>query len=125
VAVDGVSNVSALKLSNVSFRGKCARLGNALKLPSPTKLARLAHFPPASQAGRLVGPVFYVYVLSLVVPLKKVLVTSPSLPVCVKFYKNANFLLFTGTGIQNSKPQNTKITLILQKPAVSVQAILL
>jgi hypothetical protein len=37
-----------------------------LKLPSPTKLARLGHFPPASQAGRHAGPVFYVYVFSLV-----------------------------------------------------------
>ncbi len=34
-------------------------------LPSPTKLSRLGHFPPASQAGRLAGPVFYVYVFSL------------------------------------------------------------
>ncbi len=31
-----------------------------------TKLARLGHFPPASQAGRLAGPVFYVCVFSLV-----------------------------------------------------------
>ncbi len=51
-------DVSVLKLYNVSFRGKCARMGNTLKLPSPTKLARLGHFPPASQAGRLAGPVF-------------------------------------------------------------------
>ncbi len=36
-----------------------------LKLPSPTYLAWLGHFPPASQAGRLAGPVFYVYVFSL------------------------------------------------------------
>jgi hypothetical protein len=47
-----------LKLFKVSFRGKCARTGHPLKLPSPTKLARLGHFPPASQAGRLAGPVF-------------------------------------------------------------------
>jgi hypothetical protein len=40
-------------------------MGNTLKIPSPTKLARLGHFPPASQAGRLAGPVFYVYVFSL------------------------------------------------------------
>jgi hypothetical protein len=57
-------DASVLKLSNVSFRGKCACTGNPLKLPSPTKLARLGHFPPASQAGRLVGPVFYVYIFS-------------------------------------------------------------
>jgi hypothetical protein len=31
-----------------------------------TKLARLGHFPPASQAGRLAGPVFFVYVCSLI-----------------------------------------------------------
>ncbi len=31
-------------------------------LPPPTNLAQLGHFPPASQAGRLAGPVFYVYV---------------------------------------------------------------
>jgi hypothetical protein len=36
-----------------------------LKLPSPTTLARLGHFPLASQAGRLAGLVFYVYVFSL------------------------------------------------------------
>jgi hypothetical protein len=45
-------DVSVLKLYNVSFRGICARTGHPLKLPSPTKLARLGHFPPASQAGR-------------------------------------------------------------------------
>ncbi len=43
----------------VSYRGKCARKGHPLKLPSPTKLARLGHFPPASHAGRLASPVFY------------------------------------------------------------------
>jgi hypothetical protein len=36
-----------------------------LKLTSQTNLARLGHFHPASQAGRLAGPVFYVYVFSL------------------------------------------------------------
>jgi hypothetical protein len=45
---------------------RCAQTGYPLKLPLPTNLARLGHFPPASQAGRLAGPVFYVYVLSLV-----------------------------------------------------------
>jgi hypothetical protein len=40
-------------------------MGNPLKLPFPTKLARLGHFPPASQAGSLADPVFYVYVFSL------------------------------------------------------------
>jgi hypothetical protein len=44
-------------------------MGNTLKLPSPTKLAQLGHFPPGSQAGRLAGPVFYVYVFYLVLPL--------------------------------------------------------
>ncbi len=38
---------------------KCTRTGHPLKIPSPTKLTRLGHFPPASQAGRLAGPVFY------------------------------------------------------------------
>jgi hypothetical protein len=47
-------DVSVLKLTNVSFREKCAGVGNTL-----------GHFPPASQAGRLAGPVFYVYVFSL------------------------------------------------------------
>jgi hypothetical protein len=41
-------DVSVLKLSNVSFKGKCARMGSTLKIPSPTKLARLGHFPPSS-----------------------------------------------------------------------------
>jgi hypothetical protein len=40
-------------------------MGNTREEPSPTKLARLGHFPPASQAGRLAGPV---YVFSLVSP---------------------------------------------------------
>ncbi len=62
-------DVRVLKLANVPFRGKCAHMGNTLKLPSPTKLVRLGHFPPASQAGRLACLVFYVYVLSLVVSL--------------------------------------------------------
>ncbi len=44
----------------------CAETGYPLKLPSPTNLARLGHFPPASQEGRLAGPVFYIYVFSLV-----------------------------------------------------------
>ncbi len=59
-------NVSVHKLYNVSFRGKCAPMRQPLKLPSPTKLARSVHFPPASQEGRPAGPVFYVYVFSLV-----------------------------------------------------------
>ncbi len=51
---------NVLKLSKASFRpGKCALMGDPSKLPSPTKLAWLGHFPPASQAGRLAGPVFY------------------------------------------------------------------
>jgi hypothetical protein len=41
-------------------------MGNTLEIPSPTKLARLGHFLPARQAGRLAGLVFYVYVFSLV-----------------------------------------------------------
>jgi hypothetical protein len=42
---------------------QCALMGNTLKLPSPKKLTRLANFPlAASQAGRLAGPAFYVYV---------------------------------------------------------------
>jgi hypothetical protein len=60
-------DVSVLKLPNVSFRGKYARMGNSLKLPSPTKLARLGHFPPASHAG---GPpcrpgVLYIFLFSV------------------------------------------------------------
>jgi hypothetical protein len=38
-------------------------MGHPLKLPSPTKLARLGHFPPASQAGRLAGVLYYVFSL--------------------------------------------------------------
>ncbi len=58
---------SVLKLSKVSFRGKYVRMGHTLKLPSSTKLARLGRFPPASQAGRLAGPVFYTFIFSLVI----------------------------------------------------------
>ncbi len=46
--------------------GRCAQTRHHLKLPSPTKLARLGHFPPINQAGRLAGPVFYVCVFSQV-----------------------------------------------------------
>jgi hypothetical protein len=60
-----IYDVSVIRLSNVSFRGQCALMENTLKLPSPKKLARLGHFPPASQAGRLAGTVFYIYVFSL------------------------------------------------------------
>ena len=56
---------NVLKQSKVSFRGKCARMWHSQKLPLPTKLARLGLFPPTSQAGRLAGPVFYVYIFSL------------------------------------------------------------
>jgi hypothetical protein len=38
-------DVNVLKLTNISFRGKCARIGNILKLPSPRKLAWPGHFP--------------------------------------------------------------------------------
>ncbi len=55
---------SGCPMSNVSFRGKCARMENTLKIPSPTKLARLGHSPPVSPAGRLAGPVFYVLYMS-------------------------------------------------------------
>jgi hypothetical protein len=56
----GTYDESVLKVSKVSFRRKCAHTGHPLKLLSPTKLAWLGHFPPASQAGRLAGPVFYI-----------------------------------------------------------------
>ncbi len=53
-------DVSVLKLSYVSFRGKCARMGNTLQDTITNKnFARLGDFPPARQAGRLAGPEFY------------------------------------------------------------------
>jgi hypothetical protein len=52
-------------LKKMGGEGRCAQTGHPPKLPSPTKLARLGHFPPASQAGHLGGPLFYVYVFSL------------------------------------------------------------
>ncbi len=46
-------NVSVLKkIRKWGGGGRCAQTGHPLKLPSPTKLARLSHFPPASQAGQ-------------------------------------------------------------------------
>jgi hypothetical protein len=45
-----IYDVSVHKLYNVPFRVKCARRGQPLNLPSPTKLARPSHFPPASQS---------------------------------------------------------------------------
>jgi hypothetical protein len=57
----GINDLSVLK----KMGGRCAQTGHPLKLPTPTKLARLGHFPPAGQAGRLAGPVFDVYVFSL------------------------------------------------------------
>jgi hypothetical protein len=84
-------NVNVLKLYNVSFLGRCARRGNTLKLPSPTKLTRLGHFPPASQAGRLAGPVFYVSVFSLTISFitYKFVVYTPcffSIPICTLWF---------------------------------------
>ncbi len=63
-----------LKLSKVSFRGKCACTGHPLKLPSPTNPARLGHFPTASQVGR---PCVLYYIFSLAV-IKKIYPDSPS-----------------------------------------------
>jgi hypothetical protein len=48
------SVLNVLKLSKVSFRGKC--MGHPLKLPSPTALAWLGHFPIASHTGFKVCP---------------------------------------------------------------------
>jgi hypothetical protein len=69
-------DVSVLKLYIAWIHLQCFIPGrmrthwkHILKLPSPTKLARLGHFLPASQAGRLAGPVFYVYIFSLAVAL--------------------------------------------------------
>jgi hypothetical protein len=59
-------DISVLKKMCVGGGGRCAQTGHPLKLPLPTKLARLDHFSPASQAGRLAGLMFYVYVFSLV-----------------------------------------------------------
>jgi hypothetical protein len=65
-------------------------MGNTLKIPLPKKLARLGHFPPASQAGRLAGPVFYVFAFSLELDLQSlfgllctavlILAETPQLP---------------------------------------------
>jgi hypothetical protein len=58
---------SVLKLSKVSFREKCARMGYPLKLPSLTKLARLGHFPPVVRRAALPArcSILY-YIFSLV-----------------------------------------------------------
>jgi hypothetical protein len=61
-------DVSVFSTCPTFHSGESARMGNTLKLPSPTKLAWLGHFPPASQAGPLAGLVFYVYAFSLVIP---------------------------------------------------------
>jgi hypothetical protein len=53
---------NVLKLSKVTIRGKGASTGHPIKLPSPTKLARLSHFPPAIARRAALpcrGPVFY------------------------------------------------------------------
>ncbi len=60
--------------------GKSARTGHHLKLPSLTKLARLGHFPPASQAGRLAGPVFYTISFLWIQPIPTI--PAPHLIVC-------------------------------------------
>jgi hypothetical protein len=56
---------SVLKLYNISFRRKMRTHGTPSKATITYQTRRPGHFPPASQAGRLAGPVFYVYVLSL------------------------------------------------------------
>jgi hypothetical protein len=65
---------SVPKLSKVSFRGQCARTGHPLKLPSPTKHARLGHISSAGQIGLPAGPVFYIlYLFSIHTYFHKVL----------------------------------------------------
>ncbi len=60
VTIDGVlTMLSVLKKRGGGSLGRCAQTGHRLKLSSPTKLARLGHFPPASQAGHLAGLVLY------------------------------------------------------------------
>jgi hypothetical protein len=90
-------DVSVLKLSNVSFRGKCASMRNTLKISSPTKLARLGHFPPTSQAGRLAGQVFDVYVFSLITVLSSSVHehTRTSLLSCVSHIMSVSQFYFT------------------------------
>jgi hypothetical protein len=56
-------------------------MGHSLKLPSPTKFHRLGHFPPASQAGRLAGLVFYVYAMVGEVPTVQSSGTNTDLPI--------------------------------------------
>jgi hypothetical protein len=56
---------SVLKLSKFSFLGKCSRREKPLKLLLPTKLARLGHFPPASQVGALLARCFLLYLFSV------------------------------------------------------------
>jgi hypothetical protein len=55
---------SVLKMSKVSFRGKCARMVHPLTLPSLTKLARLCRFPPASR------PSVIYFIFSLYLPMR-------------------------------------------------------
>jgi hypothetical protein len=50
---------------DVSVRKKMGGKMRTDGVPSPTNLAPLGHFPPASQVGCLAGLVFYVYVFSL------------------------------------------------------------
>jgi hypothetical protein len=46
-----------LLITGLVALGSAKRYGYPIKLPSSEKLARLCHFPPASQARRLAGPV--------------------------------------------------------------------
>jgi hypothetical protein len=61
---------SVLKLSKVSFRGKCARTWHSkATITNKTRPAGPSSSSySASQAGRLAGPVFYAISFSLVIP---------------------------------------------------------
>ncbi len=58
------NDVSVLKKIGRKMRMRIDRTPS--KATITNKLARLGHFPPGSQAGRLDGPVFLLYVFSLV-----------------------------------------------------------
>jgi hypothetical protein len=103
-------DVSVLK----KMGGRCAQTEHPVRLPSPTKLARLGHFPPASQAGRLAGLVFYVYVFSLVdsAPLTQKLRQSREAERSLAFYKRYRRITITELPVREglSYKADSKVT---------------
>ncbi len=84
-------DVSGLKLSQVSFRGKCARTGHSLKLPSPTNLARLGLFLQLGRCSVYLSFLCSLHSAPMVFPDFQPMRVSEE-PVCIDLFRQNPFL---------------------------------